>query len=107
MGGAMIESTWSKTYRKQALPGLTVVSIVTAIHGDPPIDRTLVADLQIRQTGGGVDTRVDVPMTPTQMRALAGLLTAAAQRVEDELIPLLHPKPDLIPFTLEPAAEAA
>jgi hypothetical protein len=103
----MIESTWNKTYRRQALPGLTVVSVVTAVHGDYPINPTLVADLQIRQAGGGVDTRVDIPMTPAQMRALAGLLTEAASRVEDDLLPLLEREPDIIPFTLDPVAQAA
>lgn len=99
----MIESIWSRTYRKDYLPGLDMVSITTAVHEGTPGGRRLVADLEADiRVGAGV-ARVDVAMTPTQMRALAAMLTDAARRVEDVLIPLLEREPDLIPFTLEPA----
>lgn len=97
----MIESIWSRTYQADKVPGLEMLSITTAIHGEPPLSRTLVADLELRAGRSGDQTRtsVGVPMTPAQMRALAELLTAAAQRVEDELLPLLYREPELIPFT--------
>lgn len=105
----MIESIWSKTYQSHKVPGLEAVSVTTAIHGESPLPRTLIADLELRsgRCGDQTQSRVDVAMTPAQMRALAGLLTAAAQRVEDELLPLLHREPELIPFTLTLEPEAA
>lgn len=103
----MDNNLWSKTYRKQALPGLEAVSITTAIHGDTPLTRRLVADLEIRAGINHVTARVDVAMTPAQMRLLAIELNLAAQRVEDELIPLLAPAPELIPFQLYREPETA
>lgn len=105
----MIESIWSRTYQADKVPGLEILSVTTAIHGEPPLSRTLVADLKLRPgcESDQVQARVEVPMTPAQMRALAGLLTAAAQRVEDELLPMLYREPEIIPFTLDPVAEAA
>lgn len=107
MEGIMIESIWSKTYQSHKVPGLEAVSVTTGVHGDTPLTRRLVADLEIRVAINHCTTRVDVAMTPAQMRALAGLLTAAAQRVEDELLPLLYREPEVIPFTLDPAVKAA
>jgi hypothetical protein len=46
-------------------------------------------------------------LTPEKMRDLAGLLNQHAARIEAELIPLLHPEPEIIPFQFYHEPEAA
>lgn len=100
---------WSQTYRNDPLINLREVSVLSALHGDR---RRLIARINIDTRAGSeaVRSELQVNLTPTQMRELAGLLNQHADRIEHDLIPLLDPEPALISFTLEPVepvAEAA
>lgn len=104
------DDIWSKTYRKQVVPGLPDISIITAVGGEEQGDRYLYlcSDLSIKTSGAGkVTARCDIDMTPAQMRALAAQLEAAATRIECELMPLLRPAPEIIPIELYHEPEAA
>lgn len=60
----MIESTWSKTYRRDSIPGLDEVAVVTGVLTNLPPGNKLVSDLTLRTLTGTVDVRIEVPLTP-------------------------------------------
>ncbi len=101
-------SIWNQTYRHHAIKGLPDLALLTAVNEDTS-KRWLVAELRITQRAGAIDPMAAATLTPAQMRELGAMLIAQARRVEDELIPLLHPEPELIPFHLyhEPEEVAA
>lgn len=104
-------SIWDQTYLKTTLKHLPVVDVFSAIHGNGA-HRQLIARINIDTASGGgeaIKTHVALNLTPAQMRDLANLLNQHAARIEDELIPLLHPEPapEIIPFQLYHEPEAA
>lgn len=102
----MIESIWNKTYHHGNIKGLPGLSLLTAVNADNG-KHWLVAELRISQTADAINLTTTASLTPAQMRELGVMLIAQARRVEDELIPLLHPEPELIPFTLYHEPEEA
>jgi hypothetical protein len=98
---------WDKTYRRDAVAGIKTISLMTVVSEYTPGERKLKAELEIATHSADVTVAATARMTPTQMRALADLLRLHADRVEHELIPLLSPTPEIIPFQLYHEPEAA
>lgn len=101
---------WKDTYRNITLKGLPGVELLTAVNSttdDDDQSRYLVARLSIEARSDAVHVIARADMTPAQMRELAVSLIAQARRIEDELIPLLHPAPEIIPFRLHHEPEEA
>ncbi len=105
----MNETIWDQTYRRDDIPRLHGVSVLTALSEHTPGQRALVAqlDITLNHDAFAVEVCATVKMAPAQMRALAELLRTHADRVEHELIPLLAPAPEIIPFQLYTEPEAA
>jgi hypothetical protein len=101
-------SIWNQTYHHHAIKGLPDLALLTAVNEDTS-KRWLVAELSITQSAGAINLSATASLTPAQMRELGVALIAQARRVENDLIPLLHPEPELIPFQLyhEPEEVAA
>lgn len=93
-------SIWQKTYHRNTVKGLPGLELVTAVNARENGERYLVVNLEIASHGDATTLTATASLTPSQMRELAVALIAQARRVEDELIPLLHPEPELIPFQL-------
>jgi len=100
-------SIWQDTYHRNTIKGLPGLDLVTAVNDREDGKRYLVVNLQIAAHGAATNLTATADLTPAQMRELAGALIAQARRIEHDLIPLLHPEPDLIPFRLYHEPEEA
>lgn len=99
---------WNETYKHDPVRGLPEVSLLSVIS-ETAHQRRLVARMEIETHDPDATVRwmAYVSMTPTQMRALAATLQATATRVEQVLIPKLHPEPTIIPIALYREPEPA
>jgi len=99
---------WDETYKREQIRGLPDVSLLSVIS-EADHQRRLVVRMEIetRDPNATVRWTTWVSMTPTQMRALAASLQATATRVEQVLIPKLHPEPTIIPIALYREPDAA
>lgn len=100
-------SIWQRTYYRTTIKGLPGLDLVTAVNSRENGERYLVVNLGIASHGDATNLTATADLTPAQMRELAVALIAQARRVEHDLIPLLHPEPDLIPFRLYHEPEEA
>lgn len=83
---------WDRTYKKSpVIPGdgdspmtLSVITVLSAAYDYPAAPLSMMA-MTYR---GIVDTNVDIHLTSSQMRALAAQLIDAADRIDNELLPL-------------------
>lgn len=100
-------SIWQDTYHRSTIKGLSGLDLVTAVNDRENGERYLVVNLQIAACAEATNLTATADMTPAQMRELAVALIAQARRVEYELIPLLHPQPEIIPFQLSHEPEEA
>lgn len=89
------QDIWDTTYRRDSVAGIRCMSLTTVVSEHTPGERKLKAEVEIHTWGIGINDNVSVAatvrMTPAQMRALADLLHIHADRIEQELIPLLTP----------------